>query len=129
MKITELEYNVLMQAINNAKAAIEDDEFIDPYSEHAKDHTEEELLEALNSIESKFIADKFDTNKYFTVLRIHRDDFASQGFDGDSLTDEQMEDIADKMGEGFCESGDYWSSIDYLAKHYELPKLPEPTFE
>lgn len=55
MKLTELEYNVLMQAINNAKAEIADGEFIDPYSEHANDHTEAELLEALDSAENKLM--------------------------------------------------------------------------
>jgi len=59
MQLTELEYNVLMQAINNAKASIADGEFIDPYSEHANDYTEEQLSEALETAENKIIDFQF----------------------------------------------------------------------
>lgn len=53
-KLTELEYGVLMQAINNAKAEIADDNFIDPYDNEEK-VTNEQALEALNSAENKLI--------------------------------------------------------------------------
>lgn len=46
-----------MQAINNAKIAIHDDEFIDPYAENPDGYTNETLLEALNQVEDKIISD------------------------------------------------------------------------
>ena len=53
MQLTEIEYNVVMQALNNAKDEIHDDEFIDPYSENADMYTNEELLQAIESFEQK----------------------------------------------------------------------------
>jgi len=44
-----------MQAINNAKAEIADDTFIDPYAENTDGYTNETLLVALNSVEQKLI--------------------------------------------------------------------------
>ena len=46
-----------MQAINNAKAAIADDEFIDYYGEYPEDYTNETLLAALDSVENKLISE------------------------------------------------------------------------
>lgn len=56
MNLSSIEYNAIMQAINNAKAAIADDEFIDPYGENPDGYTNETLLEALNSVEDKIIS-------------------------------------------------------------------------
>jgi hypothetical protein len=56
--LTELEYGVLMQAINNAKAEIADDNFIDPYN-NEEGHTNEQVLAALESAENKLIEKGF----------------------------------------------------------------------
>lgn len=53
MQLTDIEYNVVMQALNNAKAEIHDEEFIDPWSEFADLHTNEEYLQAVESVEQK----------------------------------------------------------------------------
>ena len=55
MNLTSIEYNAIMQAINNAKAAIHDDEFIDPYGEIPEGYTNETLLAALDSVENKIM--------------------------------------------------------------------------
>ena len=57
MQLSTIEYDAIMQAINNAKGAIADDEFIDPYGENPNGYTNESLLEALNHVESKIISD------------------------------------------------------------------------
>ena len=57
MILTTIEYNAVMQAINNAKAAIADDEFIDYYGEYPEDYTNETLLAALDSVENKLISE------------------------------------------------------------------------
>lgn len=57
MHLTSIEYNVLMQAINNAKCAIHDDEFIDPYAENPDGYTNDSLLQALESAENKIISE------------------------------------------------------------------------
>lgn len=38
------------------------------------------------------------TQKGFIALTIYRDDFESIGYDASTLTDEQMQDIADNIG-------------------------------
>jgi hypothetical protein len=57
MNLTTIEYNVIMEAINNAKSAIHDDEFIDPYADNPDGYTNELLLAALDSVERKIIND------------------------------------------------------------------------
>jgi len=54
-QLTSIEYNVIMEAINNAKASLADGDFIDPYAENPDGYTEESLLAALNSVEAKLI--------------------------------------------------------------------------
>lgn len=54
MKITDLEYGVIMQAIQNAYNEIAEDTFIDPYDNEEK-VTNEQAENALKSIEAKLI--------------------------------------------------------------------------
>lgn len=55
MQLTAIQYDAIMQAINNAKAEIATDTFIDPYAENPDGYTNETLLEALNQVEDKII--------------------------------------------------------------------------
>lgn len=57
MPLTAIEYNAIMMAIDNAKNAINGNEFIDPYAENMDGYTNETLLAALNSVENKIISD------------------------------------------------------------------------
>ena len=45
-----------MQAINNARTLLEDDDFIDPYGEIPEGYTNETLLQALTVVEQKIIS-------------------------------------------------------------------------
>lgn len=54
--LTSIQYNVIMQAINNAKIAIHDDEFIDPYGETTEGINNESCLQALNEVENMIIS-------------------------------------------------------------------------
>ena len=56
MQLTTIEYNAIMEAINNAKAAIADGEFIDPYGEIPDGYSNETLLEALEQVERKIMS-------------------------------------------------------------------------
>lgn len=58
---------------------------------------------------------------FFSVLRLHRDDMRMQGFDADSVDDNDMERIARKIGEACMDS--FWYALDDLCA--DLPKLPE----
>lgn len=55
MKITLIEFDVLMKAINNAKDSILEDTFIGPYDENVEGYTNRSLMDALESIENKLI--------------------------------------------------------------------------
>jgi hypothetical protein len=54
-------------------------------------------------------------SKFFTVLRVHRDDLISRGYkNADKLSDIDMEHIARSIADGIMESGVYWDAIDSL---------------
>lgn len=48
----------------------------------------------------------------FIPTAVSREDLKTQGFDADSMTDEQVQEIADKMGEIWVGYGDYWYTMD-----------------
>ena len=58
----------------------------------------------------------------FIPTAISRQDIFSQGFDPNELTDDQMQEIADKMGEHWLE-GDYWEEMDSCAEEFGLSKI------
>jgi hypothetical protein len=58
MQLSSIEYNVIMQAIDNAKNAIHADEFINYYDLENPDHwTNDNLLAALQRVENKIMSD------------------------------------------------------------------------
>jgi hypothetical protein len=46
-----------MIAIDNAKNAIQDDNFLPPYDENLNNYTNESILKALKRVENKIISD------------------------------------------------------------------------
>jgi len=52
MFITELEYGVLMQALQNAHDL---DDFVDPYAENEEGYTDKDIKVALDSIGKKLL--------------------------------------------------------------------------
>jgi len=61
----------------------------------------------------------------FVPTTISRQDLISQGFDQSKLTDEQMQEIADKMGGLWVDCGDYWEEMDACAEEFGLTKNEE----
>lgn len=61
----------------------------------------------------------------FIPTAVSREDLKSQGFDADSMTDEQVQEIADKMGENWTDCGDYWYFMDDLAIEMGFEKKEE----
>lgn len=57
MQLTILQYNVLMMALGNAKAAIADGDFIDPYAEDIDEYSDAEMLKAIDDVEKMIIKD------------------------------------------------------------------------
>lgn len=112
-QLTEIEYNVLMKAIDIAKNAIADDAFIDPYN-NEEGYTNDILLEALESAENKVMENMYAKNDYFTIARLHRDDLEAQGYDVTCVTDEEMEKIAKKLGDAYVENS-FWVDLEIIA--------------
>jgi len=52
MKLSELQYSVLIQALHNAGESHRDGEFIDPYAENAEGYTVDDITKAINEVET-----------------------------------------------------------------------------
>ena len=61
----------------------------------------------------------------FVVTCLSREDFRSEGFNPDNLSDEDMQTIADEMGDHFVEYGSYWEDIDDWAVQYGCEKTED----
>jgi hypothetical protein len=61
-----------------------------------------------------------DAKEYFVLTCIHRADLNSIGFDGDAVTDEQMEELAARMGDAAMTW--YWDVLASTADSMELPR-------
>lgn len=61
----------------------------------------------------------------FVPTTISRQDLISQGFDPSCLTDEQVQEMANMMGNIWVECGDYWDAMDSCAEEFGLAKMDE----
>lgn len=61
----------------------------------------------------------------FVPTTISRQDLIMQGFDPSELSDEQMQEIASKMGNNWVGFGDYWEVMDACANEFGLTKKEE----
>lgn len=61
----------------------------------------------------------------FVPTTISREDLKAQGFDADSMTDENVQDIADEMAELWVGFGDYWEQMDACAEKLGFEKSEE----
>lgn len=61
----------------------------------------------------------------FVPTTISRQDLISRGFDPSELTDEQMQEIADKMGGNWVGFGNYWEEMDACAEKFGLTEEEE----
>lgn len=61
----------------------------------------------------------------FVPTTISRQDMISQGFDPSELTDDQMQDIANEMGDLWVGFSDYWEEMDSCAEKLGLTKNEE----
>ncbi|MBM4350048.1 MAG: hypothetical protein FJ106_09225 [Deltaproteobacteria bacterium] len=63
---------------------------------------------------------------YFPITSIHRADLEDRGFDVTQVTDEQMERLAEKMGEVYVESGAFWNHMEDLSEEMGIPYVGDP---
>ena len=62
MKLTDLEHNVVMQALHNAQDLHDFGDFVDPYAENEENYTDKDFGTALLQAEKKLI-EQWLTNK------------------------------------------------------------------
>ena len=76
-----------------------------------------ELIRELKRRDAQAEGDK----GFFNCLRLHRDDFEMDGYDASKLTDQDMQWIADDIGEACMDS--FWYAISHWATEKNLPKI------
>ena len=59
---------------------------------------------------------------YFKVTYVHRNDLATKSFNPAKVTNEQMEELAEKMGSAYTENN-FWIDLDILATDLKIPKM------
>ena len=52
---------------------------------------------------------------YFPITSVHRNDLEGKGFDVKKISDDDMLNLADKMGDDYCEQL-FWSSMEIIAE-------------
>jgi len=81
-----------------------------------------EQKENKNEEEYRFLNELIGELPYFDITAVSREDLESKGFDTSNIDDSDMETLARKMGDDYCEQL-YWTSMEIIAEDYlEIPK-------
>lgn len=87
-----------------------------------------EMLEYFKNIssptsqENRFILYLQTEVDFFDITSVSRDDIYEKGYDADYVSEAQMERLADKMAEYYCNNG-FWDDLDSLLDNMGVPKL------
>lgn len=70
-------------------------------------------------IDIVYFIDELNKNKFFAglfkITSVHRDDVRAAGFKKKKITDDQMQEIADKMRGAYLNNG-YWTDLEIIAE-------------
>ena len=78
----------------------------------------------LTEQETNFLWILNSRKEFFDITSVSRDDLESVGFDTNSITDEQMIRLSDKMADDYCEQL-FWESMETIADILEFPRKEE----
>ena len=87
-----------------------------------------ELLDYFNNIEHRteqenrlrlFLANDVE---FFDISSVSREDVDETGFDGQNMTEEQMEHLSSKMDRAYVENG-FWQDIVSIADYIGIDKI------
>lgn len=87
-----------------------------------------EMLEYFQNIsnptsqENRFILHLQTEVDFFNITSVSRDDIYEKGYDAECVSEAQMERLADKMAECYCNNG-FWDDLDSLLDDMGIPKL------
>ena len=62
----------------------------------------------------------------FNITSVSRADLEEKGYDTSAITDEQMQKLASKMADDYCEQL-FWTSMDIIAENLGFPKKERNT--
>lgn len=89
-----------------------------------------EMLEYFKNIpnptpqESRFLLYLDTEIDFFDIIYVSRDDIYAVEYDASCLSDKQMERLADKIGDCYCNNG-FWDDLASLLDDMEIPKLEQ----
>jgi hypothetical protein len=63
---------------------------------------------------------------FFRITAVHRDDLEAIGFEAGKVTDEQMQQLADKMANAYLDSS-FWIDLEETAEYLGFPKAEKKT--
>lgn len=87
-----------------------------------------EMLEYFKNIssptsqENRFILYLQTEVDFFDITSVSRDDIYEKGYDADCVSDAQMERLADKMADHYCNNG-FWDDLECLLDDMGIPKM------
>lgn len=58
----------------------------------------------------------------FDITSLSREDVCNRGYDASKVSDLQMERLADKMADCYCDNS-FWIDLDILLDEMSIPKL------
>lgn len=79
-------------------------------------------ITALDTEEIPGCVEELINKECFNISCLSREDLIEKGFDAKKITDKQMQRIADKLGDDYCEQL-FWSSLKTIAEYEDCPVL------
>lgn len=80
--------------------------------------------ENLTEQEKGFLTVLTSCDDEFPITSVTRHDLAAKGFKAEEITDDQMDRLADRMGDDFC-SQLFWESLENLSDYLGFPRTDE----
>lgn len=96
------------------------------YAYKMDDHVTPKQRRALaQALSEAVISRRFKENRSpmesFNITSVSRADLEEKGYDTSAITDEQMQKLASKMADDYCEQL-FWTSMDIIAENLGFPK-------
>lgn len=89
------------------------------------DVTPEQRRALAQALSEAVISRRFKENRSpmesFNITSVSRADLEEKGYDTSAITDEQMQKLASKMADDYCEQL-FWTSMDIIAENLGFPK-------
>ena len=101
-----------------------DDEIGEADWEHTSGDEESEEADTRWEIKEHTIDVPAPNDGFFSISRLHRDDFKTKGYDASDVDDATMEQIAKRMGDTFV-SELFWLAIEASADAYNMPSYED----